>query len=297
MSDDRAKKFLHYDFPKSMVNCTPGTFLYLDKVVTVVDGKETVNSAKRNCLVWTKPKYFVGSSGSVWGSHLAANKHMFPTLHMMDDANLEYSVSEIAFVLRAQDHLTLFKQQTLKEDVLLVEKGDQFKTYELMKLDHLTTALNKLAQDINSYSQSQLLSNLGNMISLILEQCGPVRKAIESCQGYEYFEQVNKIMDCIVDFQNFRKDLNFPRFKSRVVDLTDAGPGVGVSNYEVMYRSAQDFLINDYDYYIRCHLAPEDSSQNEVERYQSSIGEYRATNLISFLGWNRNIVWFSAKLF
>ena len=70
VNDERCKNFLHYEFPMSMVNCTPGTFLYMDKVVEEVDGKEVIKANKRNCLVWTKPKYFVGSSGSVWASHL-----------------------------------------------------------------------------------------------------------------------------------------------------------------------------------------------------------------------------------
>ena len=47
-----------------------------------------------------------------------------------------------------------------------------------------------------------------------------------------------------------------------------------MTNNEVMYRTAQEFLLNEFDYYIRVHLAPEDSSQNEAERYQSSIGEF-----------------------
>ena len=64
-----------------------------------------------------------------------------------------------------------------------------------------------------------------------------------------------------------------PTLKSRVHEFTDAGPGVGVSNHDVHFRIAEMIMITNLDYYIRHHLATDDSSHNEVERMQSYVGD------------------------
>ena len=48
--------------------------------------------------------------------------------------------------------------------------------------------------------------------------------------------------------------------KSRIVNLTDAVPGVDIINYEVQYQMAQENILLNADYYIRHYLAPGDSS-------------------------------------
>lgn len=60
-----ARKLPKYDFPETMVNSTPGTFLYMEKHVEVVDGEEPIKTVGQQTFVVTKPKYFVGSSGTV----------------------------------------------------------------------------------------------------------------------------------------------------------------------------------------------------------------------------------------
>ena len=61
--------------------------------------------------------------------------------------------------------------------------------------------------------------------------------------------------------------------KSKIVDQTDAGPGVGITNYEVQYQMVQEVILLNVDYCIRHFLAPGGSSQNEVERIQSYVGK------------------------
>ena len=63
------------------------------------------------------------------------------------------------------------------------------------------------------------------------------------------------------------------RTKSILLEWTDAGPGVSVTQKAVKYRAAQIVHILDLDYLIRLHLANNDSSHNEVERYQSYVGD------------------------
>jgi hypothetical protein len=55
--------------------------------------------------------------------------------------------------------------------------------------------------------------------------------------------------------------------------LSDAGPGVEVSNNEVKFRDAEMCRIFKSDYRIRIHRAREDSAQGEAERTNSASGD------------------------
>lgn len=68
-------------------------------------------------------------------------------------------------------------------------------------------------------------------------------------------------------------DLCLPPVKPRWADLTDAGPGVGVSNYEVRFRDAELARIHNSDYRVRCHRSRGDSGQGEAERTNSAISD------------------------
>ena len=74
---------------------------------------------------------------------------------------------------------------------------------------------------------------------------------------------------CIEVISEFR----LPNFCPRVLTLTDAGPGVGISIYEQRYRDAELAQIQRSDYGIKIHRSREDSGQNEAERTNSGIGD------------------------
>ena len=126
-----------------------------------VHGKEVIKASKRNCLVWTKSKYFVGSSGSVWASHLFENKQLYPTLHMVDDTSLPYPVEVISLVTRAVDSLLLYKQQSIERDILLICKGDEFMRYEISRLQYLLKSIERVLKGeelLNGTEALQVLS-------------------------------------------------------------------------------------------------------------------------------------------
>ena len=66
-------------------------------------------------------------------------------------------------------------------------------------------------------------------------------------------------MKCIEVISEFR----LPNICRRVLTLTDAGPGVGISNYEQRCRcDAELARIQWSDYRIKIHRSREDSGQN-----------------------------------
>ena len=59
--------------------------------------------------------------------------------------------------------------------------------------------------------------------------------------------------------------------KPRWADLTDAGTGVGVSNYEARLRDAEMARIHNSNYRVRYHRSRGDNGQGEAERTNSVI--------------------------
>ena len=53
------------------------------------------------------------------------------------------------------------------------------------------------------------------------------------------------------------KDNGIPVTKLRRAELTDEGPGVAVTNFEVQIRSMEICGLLNLDYYIRLHTDPE----------------------------------------
>ena len=72
-------------------------------------------------------------------------------------------------------------------------------------------------------------------------------------------------------------DMHLPETKPRVLELTDAGPGVGCSNGAVQYRMAETILVHGLDKVVRVDRARGDSGQNEAERTNASIGDALVT--------------------
>jgi len=81
----------------------------------------------------------------------------------------------------------------------------------------------------------------------------------------------NIVSNCSI-FLKTLKNFNVRKLKPRVLELTDAGPGVGKSNRDVRFRAAEKVLIQNLDLFTRIHRATGDC-QNEVERTQSAVGK------------------------
>jgi len=91
--------------------------------------------------------------------------------------------------------------------------------------------------------------------------------------GDSRVESILKVSNACKQGLEIISDLCLPPVKPRLADLTDAGPGVGVSNYEVRFRDAELARIHNSDYRVRCHRSRGDSRQGEAERTNSAISD------------------------
>ena len=274
-NEDLARKLPKYDFPESMVNCTPGTFLFMNKEVEMVAGEETIKTCNQQTIVVTKPKYFVGSSGSVWASHLVDIKHKEPSLYEAESPSSWQSKPFRSVLLCLNDDLRYFSYQFDEEDLLLLQDDPDgiFKEYETKKVDVFLQRIVQCKKSVEEIIESsceiekaslrRVESKLDTLQGSI--QCYRVSLSNEDTDSREMKQM---ILDCL----DVLKEIQLPKQKSRVIDLTDAGPGVGITNNEVKVRTVEEIRMMNYDYYVRHHLAPGDSSHNEVERIQSYVG-------------------------
>ena len=95
-----ARKFKKYDFPNSMLSCTPGVFLFMTKSLeTDENDVKSLVVDSQDIVVAVKSKYFNGSGGSVWGSHAMENRHSHAILHEVQN---DVCISKVPYHLAQQ---------------------------------------------------------------------------------------------------------------------------------------------------------------------------------------------------
>lgn len=281
--ENLARKLPKYDFPVTLVNCTPGTFLFMNKVSEIVNDKETIKTVDQQSVVVTKPKAFIGSSGTIWASNTMQIKHAEPSLYESEKHLPWQSKAYRSILLFIQDNLHYFLDQLVESDMLLVSGKPEciFRKYEMEKLQKLKNRILAVKERFTGNQgkfcemETQILKSLSDELDNVSVKIDEILlHLVSGLAGADITvrDVADNILSCLVIIKDRSQ---IPKLKSRIIDLTDAGPGVGITNREVRFRTIQEVRIAQYDYYIRHHLAPGDSSQNEVERIQSYVGMYK----------------------
>ena len=200
------------------------------------------------------------------------------------DVNAEpdetYAKTFHSVLFRVFDKLRHFEMSSLREDVMKITQGGDciHRRYESARVTSLFKFLTNCLDDLNMMSHSQDEGSLNSKvvkdeIETLISQCEKV------CSTVEEEENRHAVWDDVKELkQNCSKTRNSlikfkPQIKSRLHEFTDAGPGVGISNNDVKIRMVETVMIWNLDFYIRHHLANDDSSHNEVERCQSYVGD------------------------
>ena len=108
-------------------------------------------------------------------------------------------------------------------------------------------------------------------LEFLLEMCSKATAGENEVE--ELHQSIRDVAACCHDILEILVDLKLPIVRPRWCDLTDAGPGVGVSNFEVKFRDAELCRVFNSDHRIRVHQSRGDSGQNEAERTNSAIGD------------------------
>ena len=125
----------------------------------------------------------------------------------------------------------------------------------------LITAENKLYESRMAKAIDNMFAKMDSCFSDIDDKGGSIQETIDEVK-----------LSCVKLLQII-EELELPKAKPRCCDLSDAGPGVGVSNLEVRFRDAEICRMFGSDYRIRLHRSRGDSGQGESERTNSAISD------------------------
>ena len=99
------------------VYVTPSSFRVMKWKVESINGIDNLVRTEDQSLVTVRPKYYVGSSGSVWASELLRIYYEEPGLFEVNDGSCKLSKDAKSFALQIHDCMMYFTETTVSEDV------------------------------------------------------------------------------------------------------------------------------------------------------------------------------------
>ena len=151
-------------------------------------------------------------------------------------SHAKYETSRVAHPVNGIEQTT---ELSLSVDFKVVER----ERIHNLKLDELHSALLNFQQSLQLFTEEVILTEYD---------------AITAKLSY-ILNQIN--------------DLGPVDVKPRWCDLSDAGPGIAVSNFDVQFQDAELARMWGNVYRIRLHLSRNDSHSNEAERTNSAIAD------------------------
>ena len=98
VDETKSRKLPKYDFPERLMYLTPATHRILRKEGSTVDGVERIVSVDDQHFVITRPKAFVGSSGTTWANETLNLRVTYPQYFEVDTTSDLYN-SSTKFIL------------------------------------------------------------------------------------------------------------------------------------------------------------------------------------------------------
>lgn len=278
---DLARKLPKYDWVKEEVYVTPSTHRIFVKEPKAVGNKEAYVMSEDESFVFMRPKAQVGSSGTVWSSEdfeLRANR---PDLYEVPGSGSSFCITFRSFCTRVRDKVKHFTLTTTQRDVMAVGEDAEciFRNYETKRIEHTSEYLERAADKCNftkmSEAEVQHCIKIQRMLQSAVSSMNSLPKSANT--KAELWNKYQVVITECEEILAVLGDMHLPETKPRVLELTDAGPGVGCSNGAVQYRMAETILVHGLDKVVRVHRARGDSGQNEAERTNASIGDALVT--------------------
>ena len=228
-----ARKLPKYDWVNQQVYTTPSTHRIFTKEPRQVDDeKESFVMSEDDSFVFMRPKAFVGSSGSVWASEDMELRAIRPDLYEIEGSDL--SITFRGYCARIKDKIKHFVLSTNEHDVSSVtdETNCTYRQYEHKRLTHsleyLQSAMAKCFLAKMQDHEKALCSQVQSLVEVVISLMQDVRSS--DCSGSELWKEYTQLQKVCQQVLDLLSSFSLPEVKPRVLELTDAGPGVGCSN-------------------------------------------------------------------
>ena len=282
---EKAKKLPKYDRPEKLVYVTPAAHRIFTKEVQMENEEPVLTNKEDNHFVIIRPKAFVPSTGSVWASETVMLRHNHPVFEAKCMVSTTYSKEFRKLCAQFNDYIYQYCDMSEKGDLANVTShpGCPHNQYEKRRATHCWEHLSNARDEFETSSEAIKESEMAIFKSRILPQLGTLLDQLQVIMDFlegsaesstnDLIEIKNCILKSSKQIQVTMRELKLPPVKPRWVKLTDAGPGVGVSNLAVNFRDAELARLFSLDLHERCHRSRDDSGQNEAERTNSAIGD------------------------
>ena len=169
---------------------------------------------------------------------------------------------------------------TMDDDLKRVtnSKACQHRDYEVRRLDGLVAQLNRAeglidrGKDGMADHEKALLAELIPLVGKVNNNVMTIKTSLLSCTTHNLIAKYVELNRSGTQLPQQLVQINIPSIRPRVMEESDACPGVGVSNHQVRFRSAEKVRIENLDYFIRIHRATGDC-QNPVECTHAAVSK------------------------
>ena len=258
----------------------------------MVEEEVTLVTKTDDSIVVVEPKAYVPTHASTWASNSIRLRWEKPGIHEPEELHRYRQYSEELRGLCARLHdCTFFYMDLTKEiDILSVTGADKcpyrkYKQLRLHSLEYQLTGARKRweeNQDIEG-SEREIGDNIVNVANCLLDCISEAETDMKHVAGEQLQRVLKPVLDQCDEVLTIIACLRLPPVYPRLLELTDAGPGVGVSSAESRMRILEKARIHGNEKVLRIHRAREDSGQNEAERDRADKPlDMRSVNLASY---------------
>ena len=283
VSDEKIQRKLpQHDFPASKICITPRSFRIMRWKTEVTDGKTEQIQSDDQSLVTILPKFYIGSSGSIWASELLRIYYEQPHLFEIQGEASGFSDNSKSVMLQIRDSVVYFLASTNETDLSDVRSGQSdCLSYKLKRISSIKGRLRKAEEQWMSEKEKEKPVRI-LLVDSVLDMCQNLTNEFIELELMFYSKEslMNdtpakyvRVKALCHHILNKIAAYELPIFCPIVSELTDAGPGVGVTNFEVTFRFAEICRLHGNDRRTRIHRARGDSGQNEAERTNGSTGD------------------------
>lgn len=240
-------------------------------------------SPKRITVLWLlNPKAYVPTHASTWASNSMRLRWERPGIHEPEELHRyrKYSEELRGLCARVHDCTLYYMDSTTEIDILSVTGADKcpYRKYEQLHMHSLEYQLTSARerwqenQDIEG-SEREIGDNIVNVANCLLDCISKAETDMKHVTGEQLQRVLNPVLDQCDQVLRRIACLRLPPVYPRLLELTDAGPGVGVSSAESRIRILEKARMHGNEKVLRIHRAREDSGQNEAERLNACIGD------------------------
>ena len=218
----------------------------LSKTSVQVNGEEQLLNCDDTHVVFTRPNAFVESSGTTWANETQRLRCLMPDtfeVNSEDTPDERYTKNFRSICADLKDNVTLFKIMTVDEDIQRVSKPSpdaKYVSYEVRRLMHLNNSINRISNcDFSKLKKTLYASNVLPIIQEISICTKTILMQLERNASPDILPLYTSLCNVCQTFIEIMTDMALPIVKPRWFENSDAGPGVGVSNFEVKFRDAE----------------------------------------------------------